>query len=104
MMKDISEVLKSGGHLKKWLVVASHSSGRWDWVSPLPSYSYTRSRGRINSARRAMVTGSALASIALGIPLGRLADRIDRKEKLYITIPLFWIFNLMLLLHPPRFF
>ena len=44
-----------------------------------------------------MVTGSALASIVFAIPLGRLADRIGRKRVLYITIPLFWLSNLMLI-------
>jgi MFS family permease len=44
----------------------------------------------------AMVTGSALCSIVLAIPLGRLADRIGRKKVLYITIPLFWLSNLLL--------
>ena len=48
----------------------------------------------------AMVTGSALASILFAIPLGRLADRIGRKKVLYITIPLFWISNLMLIFAP----
>ena len=47
-----------------------------------------------------MVTGSALASIVCAIPLGRLADRIGRKKILYITIPLFWISNLMLIWAP----
>ncbi len=48
----------------------------------------------------AMVTGSALASILFAMPLGRLADRIGRKRVLYITIPLFWISNLMLIWAP----
>jgi len=52
----------------------------------------------------AMVAGSALASIALAIPLGRLADRIGRKKILFITIPLFWLSNLMLILAPSPVF
>ena len=48
----------------------------------------------------AMVTGSALASIIFAIPLGRLADRVGRKKVLYMTIPLFWISNLMLVWSP----
>jgi len=48
----------------------------------------------------AMVTGSALASIIFAIPLGRLADRVGRKRVLYVTIPLFWLSNLMLILAP----
>lgn len=44
----------------------------------------------------AMVTGSALTSIVFAIPLGRLADRVGRKRILYLTMPLFWVSNLML--------
>jgi MFS family permease len=52
----------------------------------------------------AMVTGSALASIAFAIPLGRLADKVGRKKVLYITIPLFWVSNLMLVWSPKPVF
>jgi MFS family permease len=45
----------------------------------------------------AMVTGSALTSIIFAIPLGRLADRVGRKRILYLTMPLFWSSNLMLI-------
>jgi MFS family permease len=44
----------------------------------------------------AMVTGSAATSILFAIPLGRLADRVGRKSILYLTMPLFWGSNLML--------
>jgi len=44
----------------------------------------------------AMVTGSALTSIVFAIPLGRLADKVGRKKVLFITMPLFWLSNLML--------
>jgi MFS family permease len=37
-----------------------------------------------------------LTSIVFAIPLGRLADRAGRKRVLYLTMPLFWISNLML--------
>jgi MFS family permease len=34
------------------------------------------------------------------VPLGRLADRIGRKKVLYVTIPLFWLSNLLLISAP----
>jgi MFS family permease len=34
------------------------------------------------------------------IPLGRLADKVGRKKILYMTIPLFWVSNLMLVWSP----
>jgi len=48
----------------------------------------------------AMVTGSAFTLLVLGIPLGRLADRIGRKKILYMIAPLFWTSSLMLILAP----
>jgi MFS family permease len=51
-----------------------------------------------------MVTGSALASIAFGIPLGRLADKVGRKKVLYVIIPLFWVSNVMLVWSPQPIF
>lgn len=100
MLKDIAMVLKGGGHLKKWLVVASIAQLPQGMVFPFTQVFAYQIKGANEFVLGAMVTGSALASIALAIPLGRLADRIGRKKVLYITIPLFWISNLLLILAP----
>ena len=47
-----------------------------------------------------MVTGFALTPLVLGIPMGRLADKIGRKKVLYLTIPLGWVSFLMLIWAP----
>lgn len=52
----------------------------------------------------AMVTGSAIIPLVFGIPSGRLADRIGRKKLLYITAPLFWASNLLLIWAPNSVF
>jgi len=51
-----------------------------------------------------MVTGFALTPFLLGIPLGRLADRIGRKKVLYLVAPLFWASNVLLIWAPSSFF
>jgi MFS family permease len=51
-----------------------------------------------------MVAGFALSPLLTGIPLGRLADRIGRKKVLYLTAPLFWASNLMLIWAPSHAF
>lgn len=48
----------------------------------------------------AMVTGMALTSLVLGIPMGRLADKIGRKKVLYLTAFLVWISSLLLIWAP----
>ena len=45
----------------------------------------------------AMVSGMALTPLALGVPVGRLADKIGRKKVLYLTIPIVWASYLMLM-------
>jgi MFS family permease len=97
LVKDISQVLQGGNHLKKWLVIASISQLPLGMVFPFTQVFAHQIKGANEFILGAMVAGSALSSIVLAIPLGRLADRIGRKRILYITIPLFWISNLMLI-------
>ena len=52
----------------------------------------------------AMVTGSAIIPLVLGIPLGRLADKIGRKKVLYLTAPFFWASNIILIWAPNSWF
>ena len=48
----------------------------------------------------AMVTAYAVVPLVLGIPMGRLADKIGRKKVIYSTMPLVWAFSLMLIWAP----
>jgi MFS family permease len=100
LLKGISQVFKGGKHLKRWLVIASMSQLPLGMVFPFTQVFAHSVKGANEFILGAMVTGSALASIMFAIPLGRLADRIGRKKVLYITIPLFWISNLVLIFSP----
>ena len=97
LFRDISQVLKGGNHLKKWLVIASIAQLPLGMIFPFTQVFAHQIKGANEFILGIMVTGSALSSIICAIPLGRLADRIGRKRILYITIPLFWISNLMLI-------
>lgn len=100
LFKGIAQVLRGGSHLKKWLVISSVSQLPLGMVFPFTQVFAHTIKGAGEFVLGAMVTGSALASIVLAIPLGRLADRIGRKKVLYITIPLFWASNLLLIWAP----
>jgi len=100
LLRDISQVFKGGRHLKKWLVIGAISQLPLGLVFPFAQVFAYQIKGANEFILGAMVTGSALTSILFAVPLGRLADRIGRKRILYITIPLFWISNLMLILAP----
>lgn len=98
LVKDISQVFKSSRNLKKWLLIASISQLPLGMVLPFTQVFAHQIKGGNAFVLGAMVTGSALASILFAIPMGRLADRIGRKKVLFITIPLFWLSNLMLIM------
>ena len=102
LIRDISQVFHGGRHLKKWLVIASISQLPLGMVFPFTQVFAHQIKGADGLILGVMVTGSALASIAVAIPLGRMADRIGRKKILYITIPLFWLSTLMLITAPSK--
>jgi MFS family permease len=97
LIRDTLQVFRGGRHLKKWLVVTSISQLPLGMVFPFTQVFAYQVKGADELILGAMVTGSALASIVCAIPLGRLADRIGRKRVLYVTIPLFWLSNLLLI-------
>lgn len=104
IFRDLYQVLKGRRHLKRWLVIASVNQLPQAMVFPFSQVFAHELKGADEFMLGAMVTGSALASIIFAIPLGRLADRVGRKKVLYMTIPLFWISNLMLVWAPKPVF
>ena len=93
---DLHQVLKEGRHLNRWLIISAVNSVPLAMVFPFSQVFAHEIKGADPFILGAMVTGSALTSIVFAIPLGRLADRVGRKRILYLTMPLFWISNLML--------
>lgn len=100
LWRGLTEVLKGGSHLKRWLVVAAVTQVPMGMVFPFTQVYAHAVKGADGFVLGAMVAGSALSSILLAIPLGRLADRIGRKRVLYGTIPVFWVANLLLVWAP----
>ena len=104
LFRDLYQVLKEGRHLKRWLVIASIGQLPLGMVFPFSQVFAYEIKGANEYVLGAIVTGAALASIAFAIPLGRLADKVGRKKILYITIPLFWASNLILVWAPSPVF
>jgi MFS family permease len=100
ILHDLYQVLKEGRHLKRWLVISSVNQLPLAMVFPFSQVFAYEIKGADQFILGAMVTSSALTSIIFAIPLGRLADKVGRKKVLYMTIPLFWISNLMLVWSP----
>jgi MFS family permease len=104
LFKEISEVFKSGKHLKRWLAISAVTQLPIGMVFPFSQVFAYQVKGANEFILGAMVTGSALSSILFAIPLGRLADRVGRKKVLFVTIPLFLLSNLILILAPAPVF
>ncbi|MFC1869942.1 MFS transporter [Chloroflexota bacterium] len=104
LFRDLHQVLQQGNHLKRWLIIASIGLLPLGMVFPFSQVFAHEIKGANEFVLGAMVTGSALLSIVLAIPLGRIADQIGRKKVLYTTITLFWASNLVLLWAPNTVF
>lgn len=99
-VRGIAQVLAGGPQLRKWLAISAMSQLPFGMVFPFTQVFAHSVKGADEFVLGAMVTGSALASILFAVPLGRLADRVGRKKVLYLTIPLFWASNLLLISAP----
>ena len=104
LLGDLYQVMKKGRYLKRWLVIAAIGQLPLGMVFPFSQVFAHEMKGANEYVLGAIVTGSALTSIAFALPLGRLADRIGRKKALYLTVPLFWASNLVLIWSPAPLF
>ena len=104
IFRDLFQVLREGNHLKRWLLISSVTQFPLAMVFPFSQVFAHEIKGADAFILGAMVAASAVTSIALAVPLGRLADRVGRKKVLYGTIPLFWLSNLILVWSPSSVF
>lgn len=100
LLRDLQQVLHEGRHLKRWLAIASIGQLPLGMVFPYSQVFAHEIKGANEFVLGAIVTSAALISIVFAIPLGRLADQVGRKKILYVTIPLFWVSNLVLVWSP----
>ncbi len=100
LWKGVSQVFKDGHHLKRWLIISSINSLPTGMILPFSQAFAHEIKGADQYVLGAMVTGMAVVPLLLGMPMGRLADRIGRKRVLYMAMPIFWMSNLMLIWAP----
>ena len=100
MFRDLGEVLSEGRYLKRWLVIAAIGQLPVGMVFAFSSVYAHEVKGADAVVLGGMAAAAAVGSIALAIPLGRIADRVGRKRVLYATIPLFSLSCIVLVWAP----
>jgi len=102
--KDISQVFKQGHNLKRWIAIISLTWLPWYAIVPFMTLFAREVKGADQYVLGAMVTGMALTSLAFGVLIGRLADRIGRKKVLFFLAPLLYVSSLLLIWAPSHSF
>jgi MFS family permease len=80
-----SQVFKEGHNLKRMLIIASLTGMEMGMVIPYIQPYANQLKGADQFVLGAMVTAGALVPLLLGIPFGRLSDKIGRKKVIYLT-------------------
>jgi len=98
--RDLSQIFKQGHNLKRWLLITCVGNLPFAMLLPFVQPFAHEVKGADQYILGLMATASAVVPLVLGIPVGRLADRIGRKKVIYLTMPLVWAFSLMLIWAP----
>lgn len=99
-IKDLFQVFRQKHNLKRMLIIISMTFVPYGMVLPFTQLFAHEVKGADEYVLGAMVSGMALTTLVLSVPLGRLADRIGRKKVLYLVTPLFYASSLMLIWAP----
>jgi MFS family permease len=93
---DFKQLFEGGGHLRKWLIVASLTWFPMAMTTPFLQLFAHQAKGADQYLLGVMATATVLTRVLFGIPLGRLADKIGRKKVIYLLAPLWYASYLLL--------
>jgi len=97
-LRRAAGLLKENRNARKWIIIAAINYMPNAMVLPYVQVFAEEMKGASIEVLGYMVTGSALASMIFGYPVGVLADRFGRKKVLLTTVVIFWVSNILLLL------
>jgi MFS family permease len=100
LIRDLRIVFKSGNRLGRWLVIDAIGYLPMGMVIPFAQPFAHSQKGASELVLGLMITAFALTPLILGLPIGRIADRIGRKPVLYVAISLSWLSSVALILAP----
>lgn len=90
------QMLKGKKGLGKFIAVSCLTNLPLGMVLPFTQLFASEAKSASPYILGAMVTGSALVSLLVGLPLGGLADKVGRKKILYFLAPLYLASNLLI--------
>jgi MFS family permease len=94
---DLRAVFHGSEKLVRWLIIDAIGFLPMGMVIPFAQPYAHEIKGADGLVLGMMITAFALTPLILGIPVGRIADRIGRKRVLYVTIPLSWLSSIALI-------
>jgi len=98
LFRDLQAVFHGSEKLVRWLIIDAIGFLPIGMVIPFAQPFAHEIKGANSMVLGMMITAFALTPLILGIPIGRIADRIGRKRVLYVTIPLSWLSSVVLIL------
>ncbi|MEA3344733.1 MAG: MFS transporter [Chloroflexota bacterium] len=97
---DFRALLRAGGHLRRWILVSSLRALPMAMTSPFIWVFAKEMKGADQYLIGIMTMAPSLLRILLGIPIGRMADRIGRKKVIYLLTPLWYASSLLFVFSP----
>ena len=83
--QGFGQVFNEGRNLKRMLIIASLTGMEMGMVTPYIQPYANQFKGADQFVLGAMVTAGAVVPLVLGIPFGRLSDKMGRKKVIYLT-------------------
>ncbi len=100
LIQDFREIFEGQTILKRWIIISGLIWLPYAMITPfIPVYAHDF-KGADQYVLGIMLSASSIVPFLLGIPMGRLADRIGRKKVLYLITPLYYASLLLLILAP----
>jgi MFS family permease len=99
-IRDFRRLFEHSTALRRWIVVASLGQLPMALTAPFLQVFAQEVKGADQFVLGEMATAGIALYLFFGIPMGRLADRIGRKKVIYLTTPLWYASNLLLVVAP----
>jgi len=100
ILKDYRDALNGEKHLKRWVLLRTIQSFGTSLASPFAVLWMVEAKGATPYVIGIMGSASLILTLALQVPVGRLADRIGRKRIYFVTQPLSYVATLLVILAP----